>query len=102
LRRIMAMAAVFVALGGCALGRPAADATGEEIYDQLCARCHGANLEGVIGPALGPGSEVAEEADDFIEFTIIHGRGRMPSFSSTLGGAQIDRLVVYIRGVQRG
>jgi mono/diheme cytochrome c family protein len=98
----MAMAAALVALGGCALGRPAADATGEEIYGQLCARCHGASLGGVIGPDLGPGSEVADETDDFIEFTIIHGRGRMPSFSSTLDGAQIDRLVAYIREVQRG
>lgn len=98
----MAMTAALIALGGCSLGKPPVDATGEEIYNQLCARCHGADLEGVVGPALGPGSDVAGEPDDFIEFTVVHGRGRMPSFASTLDEAQIRRLVTYIREVQQG
>lgn len=90
-------------LAACSLGRPAADATGEEIYAQLCSRCHGADLEGgVSGPPLGPGSNSAEESDEFLEFTILNGRGRMPSFSSTLDDPQLDRLVAYIREVQAG
>jgi mono/diheme cytochrome c family protein len=98
----MAMTAALIALGGCSVGRPATDATGEEIFTQLCVRCHGADLQGVVGPALGPGSELAGETDDFIAFTIIHGRGRMPSFASTLSEDQVDRVVAYIREVQRG
>lgn len=102
MRRLMAMTAALIALAGCSTARPAADATGEEIYTQLCVRCHGADLQGVIGPPLGPGSDVAEETDEYIEFTIIHGRGRMPSFSSTLDEDQLGRLVAHIRGVQQG
>lgn len=101
MRRLLAATVALIALTGCSLGRPAEDATGEEIFNQLCARCHGENLEGVIGPSLGPGSSVADEADEYIEFTIMHGRGRMPSFSSTLDQDQIDRVVAYIRQVQQ-
>jgi len=92
--------AVAVLLGACSLGRPADDATGEEIYSQLCARCHGADLGGGIGPAIGEGSPSAEETNDFLEFTIVNGRGRMPSFSTTLDDDQVDRLVAYIREEQ--
>ena len=31
---------------------PAADVTGEELFQANCMRCHGANLEGFIGPSL--------------------------------------------------
>lgn len=98
----MATAAALIALGACSLGRPAEDATGEEIFAQLCSRCHGADLQGGIGPSLGPGSAVADATDEFIEFTVVHGRGRMPSFSSTLDQDQLDRLVAYIREVEQG
>lgn len=87
-------------LGACSVGRPADDASGEEIYAQLCARCHGADLSGGIGPAIGEDSPAAEETDEFLEFTIVNGRGRMPSFSTTLDDAQVDRLVAYIRQEQ--
>jgi mono/diheme cytochrome c family protein len=84
---------------GCATRVPE-DATGEQIYMQLCARCHGAELEGRVGPALGVGSNSASQPDEFLVFTIDNGRGRMPSFSSTLRRNQIDRLVAFIREVQ--
>ena len=86
-------------LGACSLGRPDEDATGEEIYAELCARCHGADLGGGVGPPLGPGSDAAGEDDEYIEFTVLNGRGRMPSFSS-LDDGQVERLIGYIRGVQ--
>ena len=87
-------------LAACSVSRPADDATGEEIYAQLCANCHAPDLSGGIGPPLGPGSNSADESDEFLEFTIMNGRGRMPSFSSSLNDAQLDRLVEYIREVQ--
>ena len=98
----MTVAALALALAGCSLGRPAQDATGEEIYTQLCARCHAPDLSGGLGPPLGPGSQAAFEGEEFIEFSIRNGRGRMPSFSSTLSDAQIDRLVQYILEEQDG
>ena len=82
-------------------GRPGEGATGEEIYQQLCANCHADDLSGGIGPALGPGSNSAEQPDDFLEVTILRGRGSMPSFSSSLDTTQLDRLVGYLREVQR-
>lgn len=88
-----------LALTTCSPGGPGENATGEEIYAQLCARCHGADLGGRVGPSLGPDSNAAAESDEFIEFTVSNGRGRMPEFPS-LDDQQIDRLVAYIREVQ--
>jgi mono/diheme cytochrome c family protein len=98
LREVGCALLLTLALTACSPG-PDHDATGEEIYAQLCAGCHGAGLGGGVGPSLGPDSDAAAESDEFIEFTVRNGRGRMPSFSS-LDDQQIDRLVTYIREVQ--
>ncbi len=95
-----AVIGVVLVLTACSVGRPAQDATGEEIYGQLCANCHGADLDGGVGPPLGPGSDSATESDEYLEFTTMNGRGRMPSFSSSLDDDQLDRLVGYLREVQ--
>jgi mono/diheme cytochrome c family protein len=100
MRGVAAVAAMALLVAACSLGGPREDATGEEIYAQLCARCHGADLDGGIGPGLGPGSTSEHESDEFLEFTIMNGRGRMPSFSSSLDESQLDRLVGYIREVE--
>lgn len=80
---------------------PPADATGREIYLEVCARCHGPDLEGGVGPALGPGSNASNQDDEYLHSTIRDGRGRMPSFRQTLDSDQIDRVVEYLRSVQR-
>jgi len=99
LSRRFAIVVVALLVAGCNMGSPEEDATGEEIYVQLCARCHSADLSGGIGPALGPGTNAALEDDEYLEFTILNGRGSMPSFAS-LDPAQLDRLVAYMREVQ--
>lgn len=96
------MLAVCLVVSACSLGGPPDDATGEEIYAELCTSCHGSDMSGGVGPALGPGSNAADETDEFLEFTIVNGRGRMPSFESTLNEEQVERLVGYIREVQGG
>jgi mono/diheme cytochrome c family protein len=95
----MILGLMAVSIAGC-VGRPADDATGEEIYLQLCSNCHGDQLQGAVGPALGPGSNAAEQPDDFLTVTITQGRGRMPSFESSLTEDQVERLVGYLREVQ--
>lgn len=100
MRRVSSAVAALLVATGCNLGGSAPDATGEEIYLQLCARCHGAGLDGGVGPALGVGSNAAEEDDFYLEFTIRDGRGRMPSFSA-LDDAQIERLIAHLRAAQR-
>jgi mono/diheme cytochrome c family protein len=99
MRRLIMLALVTVSVSGC-VGRPGEDATGQEIYLQLCSNCHGDQLEGGLGPALGPGAAAATQPDDFLRVTILEGRGRMPSFSSSLTDEQVHRLIGYIREAQ--
>ena len=99
MRSWIAIGVISLSLAAC-VGRPPSDATGEEIYLQLCSNCHSATAAGGIGPSLGAGSEAAQQPDEFLRVTITQGRGRMPSFASTLDAQQIDRLISYVREVQ--
>lgn len=100
--RLLLVSVLTAALTTACVQRPAADATGEEVYLQVCARCHDADLGGGIGPPVGAGSPAVEMDDDFLA-TIIHdGRGRMPSFSQTLTDDQITRVVDHLRNAQAG
>jgi mono/diheme cytochrome c family protein len=99
--RVLAVAIGALLVSSC-LGRPAPEAGGEEIYLELCSNCHGAQLQGGLGPALGPGSNSAGQPDEFLRVSITEGRGRMPSFSSTLSESQVDRLIAYLRQEQSG
>lgn len=87
-------------LAACSEAGPGPGATGEEIYTQLCAACHAPDLSGGIGPPLGPGSHASQQPDEFLEVTIMRGRGRMPSFSTALDEEQLGRLIEHIREVQ--
>ncbi len=66
-----------------------------------CSACHGANREGLVGPALTPGSLV--EADEFYFETIKNGR---PGTAMPPWGAQgltdddINALVQWIKNVE--
>lgn len=93
------VAALLAAMLCACVGQPAPEATGEEIYLQLCAGCHGDSLQGSVGPALGPESNSAEQPDEFLRVTIRQGRGRMASFQS-LSDDQVDRLIGFIRQEQ--
>lgn len=95
----VAVLALFIT--GCT-GGPPEDATGDEIYVQVCARCHGPALEGRVGPALGADSDAATRTDEALIETVTDGRGSMPSFRQTLSAQQIERVVDYLRFVQAG
>jgi mono/diheme cytochrome c family protein len=94
------IACLIVFVAAACTGRPADDATGEEIYLQLCSNCHGDDMAGGIGPNLGPDSSSALQPDEFLEISILRGRGRMPSFRSSLNDEQLERLIGHIRMVQ--
>lgn len=94
--RIAAILALVFVSTAC-VGRPDENATGEEIFLQLCSNCHSADLTGGIGPPLGPGTNAADQTDEFLQMTISVGRGRMPSFSASLNDDQLARLIDYIR-----
>lgn len=91
---------VMMIVAACS-GGIAEDATGEKIYVSICSRCHARDLSGGIGPALGKGTNAAEQPDEFLRLTIQRGKGRMPSFDRTLTEEQVGRLVEYIRQRQR-
>lgn len=99
-RRIRMVAVLALVLGACS-GVPE-EATGPEIYALSCARCHGSQLEGGVGPALGVGSNAAGQPDEYLVTTISRGLGRMPSFSGTLTEDQILAVVAFVRDEQTG
>ncbi len=94
--RVAAFLALVLLSSAC-VGKPDENATGEEIFLQLCSNCHATDLSGGIGPPLGPGSNAADQSDEFLRMTITAGRGRMPSFSTSLNDDQLERLIEYIR-----
>lgn len=75
-------------------GKADAAADGKSIYDQNCAACHGAGLQGGIGPKLaGLGKS---EADIFT--TVFKGKTStgMPAFGDNLGKEKVWKLISYI------
>lgn len=90
-------------------------ASGRDIYANNCARCHGDNLEGRVGPLLTNiyeryGADLADESSygpvrDTIEQTLINGRrvpgvGVMPSFKDTLPEDAIQAVIDHIESQQ--
>ncbi len=73
---------------------------GAEVYASNCAACHGAELEGGIGPALGAGSGAAAMTDEDLTGVITGGEGAMPGFGSTLTAEEIAGAVAFLRSVQ--
>jgi mono/diheme cytochrome c family protein len=76
------------------------DLSGSELFNMACSYCHGIDLEGGIGPALGPGSDASFEPDEFLEERIRNGIDEMPSFGGVFTDDQIDEIIAYIREVQ--
>lgn len=77
-----------------------ANLTGQELYTTACSYCHGIDLSGNIGPALGKNSDAEQADDEFYVDRITNGFGEMPSFGNSLTDDQIDDLIGYIRSVQ--
>ncbi len=74
-------------------GDATAIAEGKELYVQHCAACHGAELEGDIGPEL---TDMGMEDEDLYQ-VLFEGipDGGMPSFS-TLGSERVWKMVNFI------
>ncbi|CAB3395669.1 c-type cytochrome [Kyrpidia spormannii] len=73
-------------------GGGSADATA--LYQQNCQACHGANLEGGVGPALDKvGAKLSE---DQIQKQIENGGGTMPGFKSSMKEDDIKALATWL------
>lgn len=72
--------------------------TGEQVYAENCATCHGEGGEGSdIYPALnGSGLLTLGDPSQAIDI-VLHGRAEMPSFEDTLSNQQIAAVLSYER-----
>jgi mono/diheme cytochrome c family protein len=99
--RLRALTALLLLLTAACTGQADPNASGAELYAQFCARCHGADLAGGVGQALGPGSELVEKPDSYVIAVLEDGRGSMPAFGNTLSADQIQSVLDFIRMEQR-
>ena len=97
----MSVAAIVLSvIVGAGCSGPSSDVFGVDLYSSSCAHCHGSDLAGGIGPALGPGSGAATLTDLQIIDVIRIGPGAMTSFGDRFTQAQLDSLVEYLRTEQ--
>jgi mono/diheme cytochrome c family protein/rhodanese-related sulfurtransferase len=89
---------------------PQAVDEGEKLYDKYCKLCHGAAGAGYAADhanQLRNPTFLATASDSFLRMAIIMGRPGTPmsAFGSTFGGPlgpdEIDRLLDYLRSLQR-
>jgi mono/diheme cytochrome c family protein len=90
-------------------------ASGEDIFANNCARCHGADGQGVVGPSLTNvferygaeegDEESVEEARAVIRQTLLQGRNipgnaPMPSFAQVLTDDAIESVIDHVESFQ--
>jgi len=95
---VATIATALLFISGCS--GPDADTFGAELYSSACAHCHGSDLAGGVGPALGSGSNAATLSDQQIVDVVRIGPGAMTSFGDRFSQAQLDSLVDYLRTLQ--
>lgn len=101
-RAVAILALLAFPLAACGGMGATDDLFGEELVAQVCSRCHGGDLEGGIGPPLGPGSNAATNlTDEQIAGVLDVGPGAMPSFKN-LSDEQVAGLIAFLRTVQAG
>ena len=76
----------------------AGNAAGATIFDSQCARCHGANGDGDIGPKLNAGAVTQAFPTADAELVVVtYGRGGMPAFDKRLSPEQLRAVVDFTR-----
>lgn len=68
---------------------------GAQIYAAACAKCHGPEGEGDIGPALAANALVNDA--EAIEEVVRNGRGAMPPVGRDWSERQMDALTTYLQ-----
>src|SRR6478672_1053425 len=71
---------------------------GAALFAKNCARCHGSNGGGGLGPQLSDGKVKQDFPDAAKEVAFVtKGKGGMPAFGGTLSPAEIKQVVAYTR-----
>jgi len=75
---------------------------GSDIFNELCAQCHGPNGEGAVGPALNDPQFQASSTDQYLFDTINlgHETTAMIGWGEILSSEQITEVVKFIRGLK--
>lgn len=92
-------------MGNCASchAKPAGDKKGAELYEAVCATCHGPEGLGALAPGLRDPAYLASHSDDDLAARITYGTSnpRMPGYGRLMGGplddVQVRSLVRLIR-----
>lgn len=77
----------------------------EKIYNQMCARCHGLDGNGVPEVAATipvrdlTSPELQARPTEDLERVIMGGQNQMPAFGEVLSPRKIQALVGYIKGL---
>ena len=78
----------------------AAGPNGARIFSSNCARCHGANGVGGLGPRFAGGAAKKLVPNENTEILVVtQGTGNMPPFGNTLSPEEIKAVVAYIRSL---
>jgi mono/diheme cytochrome c family protein len=97
---LLAAAVFIVLLFANEPGAPsgAAASPGGTLFAANCARCHGSDGGGGVGPQLSGGKvvEAFPDAADEIQF-VTRGRDGMPAFGNSLSPTEIEQVVQYTR-----
>ena len=89
--------ALFANEPGGGAGSAAKSGPGYDVYLANCARCHGQDGQGGVGPKLA-GVVTTDFPDAREEVAVVRdGRASMPSFKNDLSAAQIQDVVAYTR-----
>jgi mono/diheme cytochrome c family protein len=74
------------------------NASGADVFASQCARCHGANGEGDIGPKLNGGAVTRDFPNVDAEVDVVtYGRSGMPAFANQLSPEQVRAVVEFTR-----
>lgn len=105
--RRRASALVALALAGCTQPTgPELPISGEQLYNQYCARCHG--VDGVPTAEAPTASSFADPAvverlsDETMKGVIRMGRGQMPGFGDRFTEATLQVFMAYVRSLPGG
>jgi len=81
--------------------------SGEAIYKQRCAMCHGP--DGLAGTPTAKmmkvesfkAPSIVKESDAELIATTKKGKGKMPEFGTKLSDSQIKEVIAYVRTLQK-
>lgn len=95
---VAVLALVLAACGGDSeTGGSGGESQGETVYSANCARCHGPDGEGGVGPQLGDGAVEANLTVEEHTDVVTDGRNGMPAWEGQLTPEEIDAVVLYER-----